>query len=163
MIQKYAIFILLATISLLVACERKPINEFPEEPFIEYQHMTHNEINALDSTANIALYFLFQDGDGDIGRDSEELVPAIFVKDSRDTSSNNFTYEYPFPYIPEAERPQGGLEGSVTLNFGREYFAPRDSLHIALRKDTLVYFIYIKDEAGNESNLIMSDTIYVSF
>lgn len=161
MIQKYAIFILLAT--LFFACKQDKINDFPKEPFIEYVNLAPNTMDALDTTANIAMQFSFQDGDGDIGRDAEELEPAIFVKDSRDTSAAPYTYEYPFPYIPDAQRPKGGLEGTVTLNFGREYFPPKDSLHIELRKDTLVYFVYIKDDAGNESNIIMTDTIYVSF
>ncbi len=160
MIQKYTIFVLLTI--LFTACVKEEVNVFPDEPAIQYLNMAPTRLNLLDTTALIEMQFSFQDGDGDIGKDPAEEQMNIFLKDSRDTTSELFTYAYPFPYIPESKRPKGGLEGTVTMKLGREYFPPKDSLHIALGKDTLVLHIFIEDDAGNISNTITTDTIYVS-
>lgn len=158
-LQKYTILTLLAI--LLYSCNKDEATNVSEVPMIELISMQPNTINVLDSTALVKLVFYFEDGDGDLGRDFTEEDMQIFVKDSRDTSAATFTYSYPFPFIPEAQRPKGALHGSVTLNFGREYFPPQDSLHIALGKDTLNFEIYIVDEAENKSNVIVTDSIFV--
>ncbi|HLS70213.1 MAG TPA: hypothetical protein VK027_00985 [Chitinophagaceae bacterium] len=158
-VKKYIILLLLAII--LYSCDKKDAVNVPNEPMIELISMQPNTINVLDSTSLIKLVFYFEDGDGDLGRDATEEQMQIFVKDSRDTSAAFFTYSYPFPYIPESQRPKGALHGTVTLNFGREYFPPQDSLHIALGKDTLYFEVYIVDEAENKSNTIVTDSIFV--
>lgn len=150
-------------VSFLSCIEKK--EPFPPEPQIYYQSVTPNTINILDTTAITRIHFTFTDGDGDIGTDPAEGDIGIFVKDSRDTSTIglDYTYEYPFPYIPTNIRGSNGIEGSVVLTLGREYYRNWDSLHLALGKDTLVWSVYIKDLAGNKSNVITTDSIYVEY
>jgi hypothetical protein len=57
----------------------------------------------------------------------------------------------------------GGLEGFITISLDKRYFSISDSLHLALRKDTLTWKIYIQDDAGHKSNVVSSEPIYLSF
>ena len=161
--MKKSLFIISVLIFFVYSCEKKKGKQFPPEPQIYYQSTTPDTINILDTASLTTIVFRFTDGDGDIAQDSKDSVPAIFVRDSRDTSLDNFTYALPFPYIAPNIRPDGGLEGTVALNLGRQYYQVWDSLHLALGRDTMVWSIYIEDIAGNKSNLITSDTIYIRY
>jgi hypothetical protein len=126
--------------------------------------MTPKRVDLNDTAAKVLIELKFTDGDGDIGRDESMSKRNIFIKDSRDTSSQSYTYQYPFPYIPPYMRPTGGgLEGFIAINLGKQYFSITDSLHLALRKDTLQYTIYVEDEAQRRSNLVYTDSLYISF
>lgn len=161
MSQKYIIITLLAI--LFTACQKEEPKEVSETPKIFYTSLEPNKVHLLDSTALVVLTFAFTDGDGDLGWDPAEETINIYVKDSRDTSSLDYTYEYPFPYIPESLRPKNGvLFGETSLNFGREFFFPQDSLHAAIGKDTMHFQVYIKDTTGNKSNVIETENIYIS-
>jgi len=160
--MKKIFFLILACIWSLYSW-KKETNHFPPEPQIYYQSTTPNHINVFDTAAYVRILFRFTDGDGDIGNDSQEADSSIFIKDSRDTASLEYTYTYPFPYLNPSIRPKGGLEGSVTLNLNAAYFSPRDSLHLALGADTMVWSIYFKDKAGHKSNVIRSDTVYIKY
>src|SRR5690606_24962236 len=98
------------------------------------------------------------------GDDPAEQRMGIFIRDSRDTSEADFTFAFPFPYIPDDLRPDDrSLDAALTLKLGRQYFPPRDSLHAALKHDTMTWFFYIMDADSNKSNIVQSDTIYVDY
>ena len=161
--MKRQIFLLLGLLLLMVSCTKEP-KDYPPEPQIYYQTMTPNVIDLNDTIAKIIIELKFTDGDGDIGRDESTTQRNIFLKDSRDTSKQTYTYQYPFPYIPPYMRPsKGGLEGFIAINLGKQYFSITDSLHLALRKDTLQFTIYVEDEAKHRSNLVTTDSIYIQF
>lgn len=157
------IVFLIMMVFIYSSCKGDDKKVFPDEPQIYHQSTIPNMVNVFDSTAFTTIVFQFTDGDGDIGRDPQEEEMNIFLKDSRDTTQEDYSYSYPFPYIAPNIRPKGGLEGTVSVNLGRQYYPPRDSLHIALGKDTMFWSIYIMDNAGNKSNIIQSDTIFISF
>lgn len=160
--MKRQIFLLFSLALFLASCTKQP-KDYPPEPQIYYQSMTPGLLD-LNDTTSVVIQLTFTDGDGDIGRDRAETTKSIFLKDSRDTSSALFTISQPFPYIADYMRPtKGGLEGFITIRLGRQYFSITDSLHLALRKDTLHYNIYVKDDAGNMSNVIQTDPLYLQF
>lgn len=160
--MKRQIFLLFSLALFLVSCTKQP-KDYPPEPQIYYQSITPRLLN-LNDTTSVVIQLTFTDGDGDIGRDRAETTKSIFLKDSRDTSSALFTISQPFPFIDDYMRPtKGGLEGYLTIRLGKQYFSIADSLHLALRKDTLHYNIYIKDDAGNISNVVQTDPLYLEF
>ena len=163
MSMKRQIYGLLAAIICLAASCQKDPDQYPDEPLLYYQSTSPRIVLNQDTASNIRIELKFTDGDGDIGMDPSENTMGIFLKDSRDTSSADFSYPHPFPYIPDNVRPKkGGLEGGIMLNLGRQYFTRFiDSLHLALRRDTMRFNIYIQDIAGNKSNVVTTDTIYI--
>lgn len=161
--MKEKIVLLLGLIVFMASCTKEP-DDYPPEPQIYYQGTIPNRINLTQSDAKVRIELKFHDGDGDLGH--TENAKSVFLKSSKDTTSAPFTYEYPFPYIPDHMRPkQGGLEGFIDINLGVQFFTipPWDTAHLNARKDTLQYTIYIMDETGHKSNLVTSDTIYVEF
>ncbi|RYZ34204.1 MAG: hypothetical protein EOP49_34780 [Sphingobacteriales bacterium] len=162
--MKTNIILILSLVALLASCTKKP-NQYPDEPQIYHLSTTPDIINLNDTAALVKIELRFTDGNGDIGRDSKEETYSIYVRDSRDTSTaQDYSFRYPFPYVADYMRPKkGGLEGFITLNLGRDYFSVSDSLHLALRKDTLNFKIYIRDDAGNISNVVDTDPIYIEF
>lgn len=162
--MKPKIFLLLSLVVLFAACVKKP-GSYPPEPQIYYQTTRPNLVNLEDTSTGVKIELKFTDGDGDIGRDPNQELQSIYLRDSRDTSTSvDYTFQYPFPFIDENMRPDdGGLEGFITISLGRQYFSVTDSLHLALGKDTMHWDIYIKDEAGHKSNVVSTDPIYIEF
>lgn len=161
--MKRQIFLLSGLILLLASCQKEP-GSYPPEPQIYYQKVIPNVMNLGDTISKIGITIGFNDGDGDIGTDPQEEKKSIFIKDSRDTTSLDYSYRYAFPYIEDYMRPKkGGLEGVITISLGKEYFLITDSLNLALRKDTLQFDIYVEDDAGHRSNTITTDPIYIEF
>jgi hypothetical protein len=159
--MKRHLFIILGLLIVLASCEKRP-EDHPIIPQISYQSTAPRTIDVTNEGAFVRIELKFTDGDGDLGLDPNEQEMNIYLKDSRDTASSEYTYPYPFPYIPDYMRPsKGGLEGGITINLGRQYFSVTDSLNIALKADTMQWNIYIVDRAGNKSNLITTDTIYI--
>jgi len=160
--MKRQIFLLFSLALFLVSCTKQP-KDYPPEPQIYYQYVRPQLLD-LNDTAGVQIALKFTDGDGDLGTDASAQNKNIFLKDSRDTSASSFTIRQPFPFIEDYMRPtKGGLEGFITINLGRQFFSITDSLHLALRKDTLHYTIYIQDDAGNKSNTVQTDPIYLQF
>lgn len=160
--MKKLILIVCILFAALSSC-KKETQEYPKEPQIYYLNMNPDKIRVSDPNQFIDIQFRFTDGDQNIATNPDETDSTIFLKDSRDTTMAPYTYAYPMPYIPQDLRPDGGLEGMVTLHLSNAYFSPRDSLHLALGKDTMIWFIYIKDNAGNISNTIQTDTVYLNY
>ena len=158
--MKSRIILTFCALLLFAACEKQP-DQFPIVPQIYYKYTTPRTIRILDTASLIKIGFEFTDGDGDIGRDENEVQLAIFVYNKLDTTKERDTLPFPFPFIAKSMRPtKGGLNGDVILNMPGQFFS-LDSLHVALGGDTVIYNIFVKDDAGNRSNIITSDTIFV--
>lgn len=162
--MKRILFLLFISIIIWASCTKKAYNYYPVEPQIYYKSLTPNAIDFNDTNAAVNITFTFNDGDGDLGYDETETAHNIYLKDSRDTTSADTTFGYPFPYIADNMRPKNGsLQGNVVVTLQRPYFSPRDSLHFALHGDTLFYKIYVQDKAGHKSNVITTDPIYIKY
>lgn len=156
--MKSRIILTFCALLLFAACEKQP-DQYPDEPQIYYKNTTPRTISIQDTAALVKIGFEFTDGDGNIGWD--EARAAIFVYNLRDTTKERDTLPFPFPLIEDGMRPRkGGLTGDVTLNMGRQFFS-LDSTHVSLGGDTVIFNIFIKDEAGNMSNIITTDSIFV--
>jgi len=142
----------------LFACRKDSGKSFSDEPQITYKGISNNRINFFDTGVACNITLDFTDGDGNIGHTEDSVIT---IQDYRSDTLYR-SYLYPFPVIGDEFRDHKWLEGTVLITLNTVFFTPRlDSLHLAEKKDTLYYKIFIKDEAGNVSNTVKTDTIYV--
>ncbi len=105
------------------------------------------------------LVFSVKDGDADLGVDvtNKQGKFDIYVKDFRfDTGFAG----YFFPEIDsKIKDPSKGLNGTVTFEFTPYILLPRtDSFHL-VNGDTTHFEVYIRDQAGHESNHITTSQV----
>lgn len=141
---------------LLVACSTPP--DYPIEPNIEFISLSKPSMQqgANPNTDSTLLTLFFTDGDGDIGSDDSI---AIFLVDKRDD------FQQPGFRIPFVGQ-QGvgkGISGELYIALPTSccYF---DDGRTPCEKasgetDELIYEVWIKDRAGNESNHIDTSPI----
>ena len=137
-------------------CEK--IRQLPPEPYIEFRQFTmYDTVDILGNPAKAGiLEFYFEDGDGDLGLrqpvegqiDTTNLFFTLYYKEDdafieADTSDFNYPSDYRIPYL-EREGQNKTLQGLIEITFLYWIF---DS------NDTIKYDFYIKDRAGNESNI----------
>ena len=103
------------------------------------------------------LSFHFTDGDADLGTDSAK---DIYITRNVDSVQE----VYAIPNIDNSLRdPDYGMDGNayVFLQAADPILYPRqDSLHI-LKGDTITFDVYIKDQAGHESNHLTTNPIII--
>jgi|SRR5690606_2112393 len=158
--MKSTLYFLVFCVLVCSGCE-KVEPEFPVEPQIYYQSTIPHSLDLFGPVENVEVIFRFTDGDGDIALDPSETEPAIYLRRTRDSLLDPFTF--PMPYIPKNIRPENeSVEGRVVLQLSKAYFS-LDSLHTALGGDTISFDIYIQDQAGNRSNQITSEPVIVTF
>lgn len=120
-------------------------------PAISFRSMDPASVKAGSDTT-VLIKFNFEDGDGDIGFGT----PNLFFRDSRDTIWAPFL----IPNIPDRFNPEAGLKGIIQVEYEAAFLLLRnDSLHKDY--DTLHWDIYMKDKAGNESNIITTPDLYL--
>ncbi len=141
---------LLSVLVLILSCNKK--SKFSVVPKITYKTLQPQILKAGASTGGTTLSIYFEDGDGDIGFGTYNL----FLKDSRDGTIAKMK----IPTIPDAYSPEKGLKGLITVDYLAALLILRpDTAHF--NSDTLRWEIYMKDQAGNLSNTIYSDSLYL--
>ncbi len=124
-------------------------------PFIVYTGLTPNKVASGSAKDTVSIKFTLTDGDGDLSNGSTE---DVFLKDSRSTTGEEI--KLTMPVIPtDVVKTDEGIHAFVTV---RVYAA----LFLVLRPDrpngdTLTYEVYVKDRAGNKSNVIQTQPIYI--
>lgn len=152
---KYILFIA-ACITMLGSCLNEPM--FSEIPRIEGRGMTKtfmNQLSPLEADSTLVTIF-FEDGDGDLGGDSL----SIFGVDTR-TGQNEATFR--FAAIP-IEGVSSAISGLIRFPIqatcciyttGQIPCTPSNPVV----EQPVVYEVFIRDRAGNESNRILLDPI----
>ena len=150
----------IAGLTLLAACATPP--DYPTEPIIEYEQLSKDTLRRgsfFNDTTFVT--FSFTDGDGDIG--SEDSL-QLFVTDSR----NGFINDFRVPFVPELGA-SNGIKGKITVQlFTSCCIFPPDlfldgcnDTYTQMPYDEVIYSIYITDRAGNQSNVIQTDPVYI--
>ena len=144
------IIIILLTLVITYSCNKE--TKYSNIPKIKFLSLSHSVVKAGSDT-DIVIRFDFEDGDGNIGFGTKNLI----LSDSR----YNDTIPYEIPVIEERYSPENGLKGIIQVSYSAAFlFTRTDSVH--LESDTLRWNIYMKDQAGNVSNTIQtSDLILV--
>lgn len=163
--MKPALYFILIAIILTVSC--KKIEQQDPVPMVEFTSFTI--FDTTDILGNYAkggrLKFYFEDGDGDLGlnapegdiTDSTNLIFTLYRKTDGimvSTPANDplQTSSYRIPYM-EREGVNKMLKGTIAVTFFYLFYT--DS-------DTIMYDFYIKDRAGNESNIAHTNEIVLS-
>ncbi len=146
----------------LMACVQGP--SLSEIPSIEYRGISKDTLNQGTGTEDfLTLFFHVEDGDGDIGNDPEDGVFNLFVFDNR--TGNLYDQEKLIPKVPEGVSSKGVfIDLELTLFETCCLFPdniPPCEFPAQYPLDSLTLDIYIKDRAGNQSNTITSETLYL--
>ena len=132
------------------SCTKK--SEYSLTPKISYIEMQPKQLNVIPASGSTYITLSFSDGDGDIGFGTNNL----YLKDSRDST----TIVMEIPEIPGEYNPNLGLKGQFVIEYKAAWLSLRpDTAH--LTKDTLQWEIYMVDKAGNKSNTINTDTLFL--
>lgn len=157
----------LLTAALLVfglyCCQTPP--DYPDEPVIEFLSMNKNTMLQGSGLADTVLItFSFTDGDGDLGRAENSQDLDIFLTDLRKNAPAD---NYRIPFIPELGAGNG-IRGEVTFKLFQTCCIYPNGVPLPCTpnfenfpQDTVAYELFIVDRAGNESNRIQTEDIYI--
>ena len=150
--------IALVLFSLLdFGCTKPP--DYPDEPQIEFVSWSRTIVN--QESDSLWLNISFTDGDGDIGDLEDNNEPFVFFIDKR-TNLGGFQ-DVTLPLVPQ-QGAGNGISGDISvkvigaccLNISTPCVPSSE-----MQFDTVVYEVYIKDQAGNESNTITTDPVLI--
>ena len=143
----------------LSGCVTKP--DFSNIPYLEFTGMDKNIMTQGDfNSDSIFIYLKFTDGDGDLGFESTDSLPNLFVIDSR---TDNIAESIKIPKLPDTGTGNG-VSGEIELKLYTtcclfENNIPPCSVIDNILYDTLYYKIYLIDRAGNSSDTVYTDPI----
>ncbi len=151
----YLLFIIPALISVGLGACSKQKQRYSSTPNIEFKGSNPDSVKAGVSEDTLFISFRFTDGDADLGNDPASGNYDIFLTDERD----NTIYTFFFPNIPDNIRnPERGMEGTCTFFLSAAFMILRPDRPDG---DTTRYSLYIKDRAGNQSNTIYTNPVYI--
>ncbi|MEM8908469.1 MAG: hypothetical protein AAGD05_11530 [Bacteroidota bacterium] len=153
-------FLGLALLSF-VACTQPP--DYPDEPIIEYKTMTKNTM--LQGSVNndsLLMTVTFTDGDGDLGEmgDNRDPQSSVYLVDTR---INDTLTPRTIPFVPE-QGAGNGISGDMSFTVFTTcciYLGQACQVFEDQPIDTVRYLIQIKDRAGNFSNVVESEPIFL--
>lgn len=141
---------LLVCIIAFAACRKG--NTMSKIPVLFYLSST-KEVKAGSSEDTVFIDFRLEDGDADITTDGEKI--NLFISNTRDTNK----YDYPLPFIgDEFKDPTMGLKATCIVRIPAGFLLLRDTL---MTKDSIQFKLKVQDKAGNMSNDIETEQIYL--
>ncbi len=143
------LFLLLCVLMFgALSCRKE--TKYSPIPAIKFMSLSPDSVQA-GSDATVLVKFEFEDGDGDIGFEQDN----VFFIDSRFPSD---TVPFRIPIIPDRFNPESGIKGIIQVEYEAAFLLLRpDSLH--LNNDTLQWSIFMRDKAGHPSNLITTSSL----
>lgn len=153
---------LLISAALLALCAIgacRPEEVVDKVPVIKALEFGPQEVRGGSGEDTVYLSFRFRDGDADLGIDPASGDFDVYLTDSRDSSVRGY-------YLPEIPADVGELqiplEGTTTILLEAALILPRpDSLHQALG-DTLRFSYYLRDRAGNKSEVLTTPDLILT-
>ncbi len=129
-------------------------------PFLSLIRLSPDTVKIGTLTDTVYVTFHFSDGDGDLGNDPARGEYDIYMADNRGADLD--TLRFLFPEIPaDAIDPVDGIKGEGSLAVGGSLIRLRsDTLH-QNNGDTVRYRMWIRDRAGNNSNLVDLPPVYI--
>lgn len=160
---KHTFFYLFLVSVVLYACTKPP--GFPPEPFIEFGGIVNNTIQQNQDSAFVTINFT--DGDGDIGFASND-DKDLFLKDTRPSQSEAPLIKLVIPMVTELGS-ESGISGEIRFPIvtcctpppGFDGCQAVTDDYPEFQRDTVIYEMYIIDRAGNQSNTITLEPIYL--
>jgi hypothetical protein len=151
--MKNLLYVLLATVIIgFVMCLRPP--DYPIIPKIGFVRMSKNTMKQGDGlNDSLRLILSFEDGDGDIG--SSDSI-NVFLYDTRQPNASPEIARMPF--VPEAGA-KNGISGEISLLVYTTCCLPTCNSPLNKAMDSLYFDVFIKDRAGNKSNVVRTPLI----
>jgi hypothetical protein len=170
--RKYQIILFLFSIVAVLtfnACYKEPnFSLTPEISFNKIEKFIRLDQFSGAKKDSIILTVNFKDGDGDLGYNSDEIGKKVsqtdynyVVKSSRKIKGKltefkpSETFSGFYPKLKTDDKI-GPIEGKLS------YRIQIETAFWPVKKDTLVFEIYIKDRAGNKSNSISTEPLVIN-
>ena len=148
----YLVCIALVLTGIVASCKKTKNNN--NKPVITLQGLDSNTVVSGSSEDTVFIRFQVVDGDGDIAHDKGG-DHDIYLTDSR----TGEVLKYRYPDIPSGTiNPEEGVNAFVTLQVLAAFLETRLDHPMG---DTLTYDLYVKDKAGNQSNVITTPKVYI--
>jgi hypothetical protein len=146
--MRYTFSIILLAV-IFISCNKDKFTTAPQITFKETTPDTYKR-NTVSTSSNFPVFKLtVTDTEGDLGQLLGVDTSFVYVKNKKSTIIDSF----PFPNISSIASKK--FEAQFEVNAKQFLF----SLSMPV-KDTLIYEIFIKDFAGNKSNVVDSKPIY---
>ncbi len=154
-----SIVLFFSIIALLSTCtkettsmtENDPNPAIGDAPTIELLQVTPTTVQQyVDS---IAFTIQYQDGNGDLGN-ADPDIPSIKLTDNRDADLLVFNYHLS-PRTPEGS--ELAIQGELTIVLANSILIDDNN-----QSETTTFSISITDRAGNESNLVETESITIT-
>lgn len=162
-VQRYSFLVgLLVVIFTLVSCGKGP--DISNIPSIEFTGMSKDTIKqSLVTDDSFILYVHIEDGDGDIGDSSAANGFNFFITDSR--TGLDYDQPYLIPMVPEGLSKNGVIIDLELRLFPPCCIYPDNTFPCEISDqfplDSLQLEINLMDRAGNLSNTVTSDYLYL--
>jgi hypothetical protein len=130
---------------LLFACKKD--DTVSVVPTITFQSIS--PLTAQEYIDDIIITISYSDEDGDLGENSPD-VDNLFVEDNR----NGIVYHYRIPQLTPNENDIA-IEGDFNIIINGSGITNNST------SQQVGYIIYVKDRAGNKSNIITTSTITI--
>ncbi len=165
MIRQRYIFILLClsvVYSLAtISCNNGP--NIPDTPSLTYTGMDKDTIRqSIGTDESFVISLRIEDGDGDIGNEGDSLF-NLFIIDSR--TGQDYDQPVQIPTLPEGLSQNGVIIDAELRLFATCCIFPDGTFPCETSDDFLLdslqLNITIQDRAGNMSNTVTSDFLYI--
>jgi len=164
-LQRY-IFILLCLVGLLLtlgstSCNNGP--DIPDSPSLSFTGMDKDTIRqSIGTDESFVISLRIEDGDGDIGNEGDSLF-NLFIIDSR--TGQDYDQPVQIPTLPEGLSQNGVIIDAELRLFATCCIFPDGTFPCETSDefplDSLQLDITIQDRAGNMSNTVTSDFLYI--
>jgi hypothetical protein len=130
---------------LLLSCEKEEV--MSDTPIIDFISISPTTVQ--EYTDDIIITISYTDGDGDLGENNPD-INNLFVEDNR----NGIEYKFRIPELS----PSGStitIEGNFNIKINGSGITNSST------SQQVNYAIYVKDRAGNKSNIITTSSITI--
>ena len=146
---KNRVLILLSIFFLLFSSCKKKEETISNTPSIKFVSITPNP--AVKYHDEIKVTIEYTDGNGDLGENTPD-VKNLFCTDSR----NNVTYEFRIPQL-SPDNANIIINGQLTFDLAPQGFVDDNNT-----TETATYSVYVKDRAGNQSNIVQTSSLTIN-
>ena len=130
----------------LSSCKK---DSYSKVPVIKFISMTPNP--AIKYQDTIKMVISYTDGDGDLGENTPD-AKNLFVTDNR----NKVTSQFRIPQLAP-DNANIIIHGNLDVILSPQGFIDDNN-----ETETAEYSIYVKDRAGNQSNIIQTNTLTIN-
>lgn len=138
----------LVLVCIQISCTQQTDDlSFPSEPKITLDSISRDTLVEFED--RLVLYLTYQDGDGDLGT-SDPDINSIFIQDSRLQNADEY---YLPPLAPETETIS--IQGEFTVELSTTFLLGNGT------EESTVFSLFVKDRAGNQSNVVATKEVLI--